>query len=76
MPKLTIYRRNWMPDPNSRKAAMRTTLFVALVSVVASTATAQETAHQNAAHDLTGIAFVASGTPGLFRLPIDDVRFR
>ena len=28
------------------------------------------------AHDLMGIAFVASGTPGPFRLLIDDVRFR
>jgi imidazolonepropionase-like amidohydrolase len=28
------------------------------------------------AHDLMGIAFVASGTPGAFRLLIDDVRLR
>ena len=28
------------------------------------------------AHDLMGIAFVASGTPGSFRLLIDDVRLR
>jgi len=28
------------------------------------------------AHDLMGIAFVASGTPGPFRLVIDDVRLR
>jgi hypothetical protein len=28
------------------------------------------------AHDLMGIAFVASGTPGPFRLLIDDVRLR
>jgi hypothetical protein len=27
-------------------------------------------------HDLMGIAFVASGTPGAFKLTIDDVRLR
>jgi hypothetical protein len=27
-------------------------------------------------HDLMGIAFVASGTPGAFKLLIDDVRLR